>query len=145
MKWTFATLSAVVLALACAACGGADTTTPTTPTVTTGPSTELFEAKLSPGGFAFYSFTVTSTGSTNVMLASVTTSTSPGASSAVALGLAIGTPLGEDCVITTAVIASAGLTSQLVSSLTPGTYCTRVYDIGNLRSTVNFAVRILHT
>ena len=139
-------LAAVVFALVLSGCGGSDTSsTTTTPSVITGPSTQLFEGKLDPGGSAFYSFTVSSTGLANVMLASVTTSTSPGASSTVKLGLALGTPLGEDCVITNAIPASAGLTSQLVNSLTPGIYCTRVYDIGNLRSTVNFAIRIVHT
>ena len=94
------TLAGLALALAISACGGSDTSaSATAPSVVTGPVTALFEGKLDPGGFAFYSFTVTTT----------------------------------------------GLTSQLVNSLTPGTYCTRLYDIGNLRSTVNFAVRIVHT
>ena len=136
---------AVVVALAAVACGGADSTTATTPTVTTGPSTQLFEGQLSVGGSAFYSFTVTTTGLANVMLASVTTTTTPGTSSSVVLGLALGTPIGTDCQITSAVPAAAGLTSQLVNSLTPGVYCARVYDLGNLRSAVNFAIRIVHT
>jgi hypothetical protein len=145
MTTTMKTLAAVVCALAFSACGGADTSaTDTTPSITAGPSTELFEGTLDPGGSAFYSFMVSGTGLTNVMLASVTTSTSPGASSAVTLGLALGTPLGEGCVITNSIPASAGLTSQLVNSLTPGTYCARVYDIGNLKAPVNFAIRIVH-
>jgi len=139
-------ISTVALALALSACGGSDTTTTTTtPTAITGPTTALFEGQLDVGGSAFYSFTVTTTGLANVMLASVTTSTAPGTSSPVVLGLALGTPLGEDCTITNSLPASAGLTSQLVNSLTPGTYCARVYDIGNLQSTVNFAIRIVHT
>jgi hypothetical protein len=57
----------------------------------------------------------------------------------------MGTPLGTDCTITNALPASPGLTSQLVNSLTPGIYCARVYDIGNLRTTIKFAIRIVHT
>jgi hypothetical protein len=136
---------AVVVALSAAACGGSDSTTSTTPTAATGPSTELFEGQLSAGGSAFYSFTVATTGLANVMLASVTTTTAPGTSSAVVLGLALGTPAGTDCQITNSLPTAAGLTSQMVNSLTPGVYCARVYDLGNLRATVNFAIRILHT
>lgn len=139
------TLAAVALALAMAGCGGSNTSSTAAPTVTTGPQTTLFEGALAVGGSAFYSFTVTTEGLANVMLASVTTTTAPGASSPVVLGLALGTPLGTDCTITNSLPASAGLTSQLVNNLTPGTYCARVYDIGNLRSTVNFAIRIVHT
>ena len=134
---------AVVLAFTTFACGGDDTVT--APSTATAPQPLLFEGQLTVGGSAFYSFTVASTGLTNVMLASVTTTSAPGNSSAVVLGLAIGTPLGSDCTITNAVPAAAGLTSQLVNSLSPGTYCARVYDIGNLKSTVNFAIRILPT
>ncbi len=132
---------------ALSACGGSDATSASTtaPTVVTGPSTELFEGTIAPAGSAFYSFTVTTTGLADVMLASVTSSGSPGTSSTVVLGLALGTPLGTDCTITNSLTASAGLTSQLVNSLTPGIYCARVYDIGNLRSTVKFAIRIVHT
>src|SRR5438067_923177 len=89
------------LALMAAACGGSDTSsTATTPSVITGPTTSLFEGQLDPGGSAFYSFTVMSTGLANVMLASVTTSSAPGTSLPVVLGLALGTPLGTDCTIT---------------------------------------------
>jgi hypothetical protein len=140
--------AALVAALpALSACGGSDSTpaSTTAPTVVTGPSTELFEGTITPAGSAFYSFTVTTTGLADVMLASVTSSASPGTSSTVVLGLALGTPLGTDCTITNSLPASAGLTSQLVNSLSPGIYCARVYDIGNLRSTVNFAIRIVHT
>jgi len=79
------------------------------------------------------------------MLASVTTSTTPGNSTNVTLGMGLGTPLGTGCVETTSVQASPALQSPLVSNLTAGTYCVRVYDVGNLTAPVNFAVRIVHT
>ena len=144
MKIVKAFALAVVLAATTFACGGGDDTPAAASTATT-PQPLLFEGQLTVGGSAFYSFTVAATGITNVMLASVTTTAAPGTSSAVVLGLAIGTPLGSDCSITNAVPTAAGLTSQLVNSLSPGTYCARVYDIGNLTSTVNFAIRILPT
>lgn len=139
------TVAAAGLVLMLSACGGSDLTSSSAPTILGGPSTVLFEGQLAVGGSAFYSFTVSTTGDANVMLASVTTSTAPGSESNVVLGLALGTPLGEDCSITSAVLASAALQSPLVNNLAPGIYCTRVYDIGNLRSPVKFAIRIVHT
>ena len=139
-------LAIASLLLACTACGGSNSPAATTePSVIVGPQTALFEGTLDPGGAAFYSYTVQQTGNTSVMLASVSTSTAPSATSTVALGMAFGTPLGTDCSITNPLTASAALTSPMVTSQTPGIYCVRVYDIGNLRSKVNFAVRIVHT
>jgi len=129
---------------AASACGGSDTAT-TTPSVTVGPTTTLFEGTLAPGGFAFYSFTVDQTGNASIMLASVSTSTAPNATSGLALGIGVGSPLGTDCSTTTTMPATAALTSPLVVNTTPGIYCVRAFDIGNLRQTVNFAIRIVHT
>ena len=140
------TMAVAALALLASACGGSDSTaaTATAPTVTTGAQSALFEGKLAVGGSAFYSFTVSTTGNANVMLASVTSTTSPGSESNVVLGLALGTPLATDCTITSSLPASAALQSPLVNNLTPGIYCARVYDIGNLKAPVNFAIRIVH-
>jgi hypothetical protein len=137
-------LASVALALAVSACGGSSTT-PTAPTLIATPTPVLFEGQLPVGGSAFYSFTVAAQGDADVMLASVTTSTSPGSELDVVLGLALGTPLGTDCTITSSLPARAALQSPLVNNLAPGIYCVRVYDIGNLRSPVNFAIRIVHT
>ena len=127
------------------ACGGSDSTTSTTPSATVGPTTELFEGTLVQKGSAFFSFQVQQTGDVDLMLASVTSSAAPGSISNVTLGMAIGVPSGTDCTIQNAAPASAGLTSQLVVNMTPGLYCVRVYDIGNLTSSIKFAVRIVHT
>jgi hypothetical protein len=130
---------------AASACGGSSNATTTTPTVTVGPTAELFEGTLAPGGAAFFSFTVQQTGDTDVMLASVATSTAPGATTPVVIGIGVGSPLGTDCSTTTTMQATAALTSPLVVNMPPGIYCVRAFDIGNLRQTVNFAVRIVHT
>jgi hypothetical protein len=141
----FRKLAAVALALSLSACGGSSNTTATTPTVTAAPTPELFEGTLDAGGSAFFSFTVTTTGDVDVMLASTTRTTSPGSESDVVLGLGVGQPAATDCTVTTSLMARAALQSPLVSNVTPGIYCVRVYDIGNLRSTVRFAIRIVHT
>jgi len=134
------------MAVSFAACGGSNSTTSTAPTVSVNPTPEIFEGKVDPGGSAFYSFTVTQTGNVDVMLASVSTSTAPsGTAPAIPLGIGLGTPIGTDCSVTSSINTSAALTSPLVGNMTPGIYCVRVYDIGQLRSTVNFAIRIVHT
>ena len=139
-------LAAVALALTLAACGGSsENTAATAPTLTASPTTALFEGKIDVGGSAFYSFTVTTTGDIDVMLASVTSTTTPGSESNVVVGLGVGQPAATDCTVTTSLLARAALQSPLVSNVTPGIYCVRVYDVGNLRSTVNFAIRIVHT
>jgi len=143
-RFAWACGAAIALAIAVSACGGSGNTS-TTPTVTATPQAVLFEGSLNVGGFSFYSFNVEATGDVFVMLASVTTSAAPGTSTNVVLGMAIGSPLGTDCVITTSVLAAPALQSPLVSNLTAGTYCVRVYDVGNLTVPVNFAVRIVHT
>jgi len=137
---------AIGLATAVAGCGGSDNSATTaTPTVVTGPQTELFEGKLDLRGSAFYSFTVLDTGTATFMLAAVTTSTTPGTSTGVVLGLGVGSPLGTGCVQTQTVPAFGALQSPLVANLTPGIYCVQVSDVGNMTVPVNFAIRIVHT
>jgi hypothetical protein len=143
MKACVAAVAALVVTAS--ACGGSNTAPAQASPISTGSATELFEGPLSVGGSAFYSFTVTATGDADVMLASTTTSTSPGTSTIVVLGLALGTPVGQDCSITSSLPAAAALQSPLVSNLTPGVYCVRVYDLGNMTVPLNFAIRIVHT
>jgi hypothetical protein len=137
-----ATLAALAVAgLLTGACGSdSSATTPTTPT---GPSTEVFSGTLDVQGSSFYSFTTTTSGPVSITLASLV-ATQPGPALNSVLGLAVGAPLGTDCNVTNSINTAPALTAQLVTSLSPATYCTRVYDIGNLTASVNFTVRIVH-
>ena len=130
-----------VVGLLSAACSNDNSTT--TPTTPTGPSTEVFSGTLDVQGSSFYSFTTTTSGQVSITLASLV-ATRPGPALNSALGLAVGAPLGTDCNVTSSVNTAPGLTAQLVSTLSPATYCARVYDIGNLTASVNFTVRIVH-
>ncbi len=123
-----------------AACGGDSGTTPSTPT---GPTTEVFTGTLAPQGASFYSFTLTTAGQVSITLASLVP-TAPGPAINTVMGLGVGTPDGTDCAITNSVTTPPGLSAQLVNSLTVATYCARIYDLGGLTTTVNFAVRIVH-
>ena len=94
-------------------------------------------------GSSFYSFTTTTSGQVSITLASLV-ATQPGPALNNVLGLGVGAPLGTDCNVTSSVNTAPALTAQLASTLSPATYCARVYDIGNLTASVNFTVRIVH-
>jgi hypothetical protein len=128
------------LALFTAACGSNNPSTPTTPT---GPQTEVFTGTIGPQGSSFYSFTVATAGSVEITLASLVP-TAPGPAVSVVMGLGVGTPSGTDCAVSNSVTTAPGLNAQLVNSLTASTYCAKIYDLGALTNTVNFAVRIVH-
>ena len=130
-------LACIVLA---AACGNNNPTTPTTPAA---PQTEVFSGTLGPQGSAFYSFTLSTAGSVSITLASLVP-TAPGPAISTVMGLGVGAPNGTDCDVTNSVTTAPGLTAQLVNSLTAGTYCARIYDLGALATNVDFTVRIVH-
>ena len=141
---------ALALALAALACGGSDNSAATTtPTTVAAPTEALFEGKLqSSGDSTFFSFTVAASGDVIVTLASVTTTTTPGSSTNLVLGIGLGSPLATDCNVSPTMQTSTapGLTAQLVqTNVSPAIYCVRVFDVGKLTVPVNFAVRIVHT
>jgi hypothetical protein len=145
MRHRFIRPIVLALALTVAACGGSDSST--TPSTTSGPTSELFEGKLQGRGDSmFFSFTVGTAGNVNVTLASVTTTSLPGTSTNLVLGVGLGSPLATDCNLTTQTTTPPGLASQLTgTNFSPAIYCVRVFDVGNLTVPVNFAVRIQHT
>jgi hypothetical protein len=112
-------------------------TTPAAPTVS-----ESFTGTLPVAGFKFYSFNIAVNGTVNVTVNSVS---GPGIPSTVQLGLGIGTPSGLDCSAT--VNVTAGITAaapQATGTFGPGTFCVRVYDVGNLFGPANFNITIAH-
>ena len=139
---TVPALAVLVLAsLLTVACGNDDATTaPTTPAL---PSSEVFSGTVDVQGSSFYSFTTATSGEVSITLASLV-ATQPGPALNTVMSLGVGTPLGTECSVTNSVPAAPGLTAQLVNTLTPATYCTRISDVGNLKGPVNFTIRIVH-
>jgi hypothetical protein len=119
------------------------TTSTTTSTTAAAPTvSESFTGTLPVGGFRFYSFNIAVNGTVNVTLNSVS---GAGVPSTVQLGLGIGTPSGLDC--STTVNVTAGTTAakpQTTGTFGPGTFCVRVYDVGNLFAAANFNITIAH-
>ena len=132
----------IVSAVAAAGCSNASVTTPSTSTAAT--STEYFTGTLTPGGSAFYSFNVSNAGTAEVTLASMT-SAKIGPATPFTLRVGLGTPLGEGCSTIRTIDTPPGLSAQLLNALGAGTSCVNVADIGSIRGSVLFAVRIVHS
>lgn len=132
-----------------AACGDDTPTSPTTTTTPTPASTvaeatvlESFTGTLPVGGFRFYSFEVPTNGTVTVTLNRI--GGNAGVPSTVWVGLGVGVPDGTDCPTTTSGNTQSGAGPHISTTLTPGTYCARVYDIGNLAAQTTFDVTIGH-
>lgn len=138
-------LSGAVLAVGC---GASDS--PTSPT-DTGPTTETaaeptvaeqFNGTIGVNGSGFYSFEVGAYGTVTLTLLNVGGVT--GVPESVWVGVGLGVPDGTDCSTTTSTSAQAGAGPHVSSVLDAGTYCARIYDIGNLAAPTPFAIRIDH-
>jgi len=105
-------------------------------------TTQTFAGTLTTSGSLFYSIVVTQRGPVSLTLAAVQ---APGGGALTTpVGIGIGTPKGTGCPRTSSVVTPPGLASQLTVTLNPGTYCAAVYDVGNLSSAANFAMRITY-
>ncbi|MEP7119211.1 MAG: hypothetical protein ABI880_16605 [Acidobacteriota bacterium] len=130
-----------------AACGKNNTpTSPTTTTTTTtaadASTTEQFSGSVAVNGARFYSFDVTTYGTVNVTLDRIGGTASVPAS--VWVGLGVGVPDGTDCSTTASLNTQSGVGPQVSSTLAAGTYCARIYDIGNLAGPAPFSITIAH-
>ena len=131
---------------AAAACG--DGNTPTTPTTTTATATaadasiaEAFASSVPVNGSRFYAFEVGVYGTVNVTLDRIGGGTVP---TTVWMGVGLGVPDGIDCSTTTSLSTQAGAGPHISTTLAAGTYCARIYDIGNLAGSAPFAMTIAH-
>jgi hypothetical protein len=131
----------LTLALTTAACSGSDSTsTVTTPAATT--TTETFTGTVQPNfGVDFHSFAVAQTGTVSVTL------TAAGPPATIFMGLGIGTPSASTCAVISddSTIAPASATAQLSGTVSAGSYCVQVYDVGNETAPVTYSVTVAHT
>jgi hypothetical protein len=138
----------LILAPFCAACGD---NTPTSPSSTT-PSraTERFDDIISAGESRFYPFSVGSNGTTSINLASLSPVNRPGvvvATMEIGWGKTAkdeaGTVIG--CTLSRVMQTTPALSAQLSDTLTPASdYCANIADVGGLRESANFSIRITH-
>ena len=142
---------AALLAIVVSVCAGCGDDTPTTPSSTSAVNaTERFDDIINVKESKFFPFSVGSNGTTTINLASLSPIDRPGVVNAtmeIGWGKAIkddsGTVVG--CDLSKVTQTTPGLAAQLSDTLTPASdYCANIADVGGLRESVNFAMRISH-
>ena len=138
MTFLFSRGVAMVMAAAFVASACANTEfSPTTPSVDM--MTDEFTDTLSQGGQNDHQFTVRQAGSVTVILASI----SPLAS--LTIGLAVGTFDGTTCTTVAGTEnPSAKVGTTIDGQAGAGTFCVRVYDVGNIIDPATYNVRVNH-
>jgi hypothetical protein len=137
-----------LVVLLCASCGD---DTPTSPSSTPAANAvERFDAIINVSESRFYPFSVGSNGQTSINLASLSPLERPGALVAtleIGWGKAVkdegGVVIG--CTLAKVMQTTPSLTAQLTDTLPPAQdYCANIADVGGLRESVNFSMRISH-
>jgi len=138
----------LILAPFCAACGD---DTPTTPSSTTNSrATERFDDIINVQESRFFAFSVGSNGTTSINLASLTPVNRSGvivATMEIGWGKTTkdeaGTVVG--CTLSRVMQTTPALTAQLSDTLPPASdYCANIADVGGLRESANFSIRVTH-
>jgi len=128
----------VLLGMSLFAAGCSDPQAPATPTPVVPTLTETFTGQLLVLGSNSHTFTVQQIGGLTVTINAV----APPA----AVGIAVGTPSGATCLPVEGLTAVANPNAQISGTATiTGSFCVRVYDVGNLVEPVNYTVTVLHS
>jgi len=150
----FAAFILVTLAIAAAACSK-NNSLPTSPSGSSTSSTpsnavERFDDIINPRESKFQPFSVGSNGTTTINLASLSPLNRPGVLNAT-MEIGWGKTVKDDdgnvigCNLAKVLQATPALTAQLTDTLTPAAdYCANIADVGGLRESVNFSIRISH-
>lgn len=127
---------AVFLALAASACGDSATTTPTTPTPIT--LTDTFTGTLTRNGGVTHTFAASNSGSIVVTLTSVAPD------STLVVGLSLGTWNGNACQVVLSKDNAVQGSNVIGSASSAGNLCARIYDVGNLASSIAYQIDVAH-
>jgi hypothetical protein len=103
---------------------------------------DSFSGTVQVGASDMHPFTVTA-GSQPVLI----TLTGAGPPCSIFLGLGVGTPTTDGlCTLLTnaAVVVQASSTAQLSGTISAGSYCVAVFDVGNQTGPVDYAVTVSH-
>src|SRR5262245_55063551 len=142
---------AALLAIVVSVCAGCGDDTPTSPSSTPAANaTERFDAIINRRESKFYPFSVGSTGTTTINLASLSPIDRLGVVNAT-LEIGWGKTVKDDsgtvvgCDLARVTQTTPALAAQLSDTLTPASdYCANIADVGGLRESVNFSMRISH-
>lgn len=143
---SFAVIALAASVLACGSSNSSTSTTPSTPTTVTSPTAlETFSGVLNPKGSSAYTYTQVLTGPIYVTLSSLMTGPL-GPAVATQMGLGTGTPTDTDCAVASSLVLTPSLNAQIATpTVSPGSYCVRVFDTGSMTVPLYFAVRIAHS
>ena len=136
MKWIFA----VVLGTALLVTGCADPIPTPAPTPVSPTIEESFSDTLIVFGANVHPFTVREVGGIKVIISNVDPSA--------AIGIGIGTPsvATGSCTVLSELTAVAGPGAQISGTATvTGSFCVKVFDVGNLVESVAYAVTVIHS
>ena len=120
------------------ACGG-DSSSPTS-TPTAAPSTtDTFTGTLAQGSSVVNTFTVVAAtgGTVTFTLVALTPQ------STITVGLGLGTPGTSGCALAST-SENVKVGTVLSTTLSAGTYCVALYDLGNLTAANNYTLTVLH-
>jgi hypothetical protein len=135
----------VVCALAGTACGDGGNSTPNFIQPTPTQVTENFTGTVAIGGSDIHTFTVAADGQA---LAVTLTAAGPPATIFVGLGVGTpsGTPIGSSCTLLSggSTVTPAGTTPQLSGTISAGSYCLVVSDVGNQTAAITYAATVTH-
>lgn len=105
--------------------------------------TDNFTGTVAVGGSDIHNFTVTTSGQPITV-----TMTAAGPPATITMGIGVGQMSGDTCSIFSAPGASASLpastTPQLNGTISAGTYCVAVFDVGNQAAPVDYALTVVH-
>jgi hypothetical protein len=115
-----------------------DTTTSPSPTVTR--TTDTFSGTVSVGGSAYHTFSVAQTGTVDLTL------TAAAPPSTILMGIGIGMVSDSACVVMAGASgqAQAGASPQLSGTVSPGTLCAEINDVGNQAAPVTYTLTVTH-
>ena len=136
MKSAFTLLLLIGLAAGLAS-GCGDDPAPTAPT-TTSPVTETFSSNLDPRGAVWRVFLVKQSG---VMTETLSSSSQPSANVGFAIGMGDAT---NGCLVTRERLGAASAAPEFSTTIDPGFYCVKIFDVGGLASPLSFTITVVH-
>jgi hypothetical protein len=128
----FQVFALAAFAAANMACQAANTVTPDANRMT-----ETFTGTLSSKGSGVHPVTVTSNGNLDLTLVSLAPDTT------ITVGLGVGQPTTQGCSLLST-NESARVATVVNGSVTPGSYCVAVYDIGNVKDPLTYTLTVVH-
>jgi hypothetical protein len=131
-------LAAVAAAGLLASCGGSDATptTPTTPVTVT----DVFTGTLAATASMSFPFAITTQGTITATLTTFSPQTT------ITMGFGLGQPVSGVCTLISGAYSEAAKMGYVLSgTITAGSYCVVLYDIGNMQGNNDFVITIVHS